>query len=1023
MAVYQSLTLTQLSQDAESNTSQVRILWQSTQTGSSYNMIEHDADYWIGVNTKPEELCTVAYYLPRNTAHTIVDRVITVPHNDKGEAELQVRTWMHTRLSAGVVELTEKLTLDTIPRASTVLASDGMIGGISRLAITKKNSLYHHSIGWEFAGKKGYVTENGEMTGEEVIFSGDRVDFQIPDSFYIGIPNAKSGICTLSITTYDNGSLVGQPQSTRFTVSVDESVCCPIVGGNVVDTNEVTLALTGDQRKLVRYYSRAHCQITAAAQKGAAITRKQIQGALVTGDSLTVEGFSAETVRFEAEDSRGFTAEHTEQVSLVKYVNLSCECVAEREDPVSGNASLYIFGDCYAGSFGAVDNELSICYSIDGGEPVALEPMLTEDHRYYASASLIEMDYTRVYGITVWVSDKLSKIEKQIILKKGVPVFDWGEEDFVFHVPVKIEGDLEVTGSLTVNGEEKPAPEEPAEEPVNAELEFVVERNIQDRNSVCVVEETGADVSAADNSAYFDKTHLVVQKDTYRLDKDTMLSLQNKKLVGNGSVSWKDWDNIAQGWKDTFDPTMLSGALKVRYADDPVYLSMKLPSEANFETDTITRPGMRASDYAAGNLVTVNNIGAIYPIDYTQLPDEIVICIGNLSLYTLSKEPNAKWKLHDKCSVPAGYAMYALPWSTSHDANVRLDDSKVSVCDGYMRFTLEKEDFAPMSGIAGSLAKTLHFWGNHNELDLMNNAAVITFYEVWVETPEAVGNLYVAPGCDRKSSDGSVISQNFWGRNVLLSTGKTVITGHNISDTLYEALRDTPNDTRLVYADYASVRGGDYDVKRLQEKVEKDLSDKGVKLNACFSALEITEVTNPGVNINPGVYETGYIDSGIDYDGYHNMSFRTKGYIKVESGRTIALYYDSAEWNNNDNGKSFYIYEYDINKSFIRGSNVTESELFFPSYVNGKKSYTLSADTVYIRICYNNWRAFSTPVSDIKAAIYYLEDARLEFVEYYADIEAVYGVKGDRVILTAPNGARFSLSVSNDGTLKTNLIA
>lgn len=1019
MAVYQSLTLTQLSQDKQANTSQVRILWQSTQTGSSYNMIEHNADYFVSINGKMEERFTAAYYLPRNTAHTIVDQVITVPHNDKGEAELQVRTWMNTRLSAGVVELTEKLTLDTIPRASTVLASDGVIGGISRLAIGKKNSLYCHSIGWEFAGQTGYVTENGEISEEEVIFSGDCVDFQIPDSFYAEIPNAKSGICTLTVTTYDNGSLVGQPQSTQFTVSVEESVCRPIVGGNVVDTNQVTLALTGDQGKLVRYYSRAQCEITAKAQKGAAITQKQIQGTLVTGNSLTLEGFSAETVRFAAEDSRGFTAECIQPVSLIEYVKLSCECAAQRDDPVSGNASLYIFGDYYAGSFGAVDNQLSVSYSIDGGEPILLEPMLTEDHRYYASASLTEMDYTRIYGITVWVSDKLGKIEKQIILKKGVPVFDWGEEDFVFHVPVKIEGDLEVTGSLTVNGEERPAPGDPVTEPVNAELEFVVEKNIQDRNSVCVAEETGADVSAADNSPFFDKSHIVVQKDTYKLDKDTMLSLQNKKLVGNGSVMWKDWNSISQGWKDTFDPTMLSGALKVRYADDPVYLSMKLPSEANFETDTITRPGMRASDYAAEKLVTVNSIGAIYPVDYTKLPDEIVICVGNLSVYTLSKQPNARWKLHDQCSVPAGYGMYSIPWNTSN--HVPIDDKKVTVCDGYMRFTLTRDDFAPMN-IEGSLAKVLHFWGNHRDLDFSDNAAVIVFYEVWLETPGAMGNLYTASGCDRKSTDSSIISQNFWGRNVLLSTEKTVIVGHNLSDARYEALRDTPNDTRLVYADFASVQGSDYHMKRLQEKVEKDLVDKGAKLDACFSNLEIMEVTKPGININPGVYETGYIDGGEDYNGYHNMSFRTKGFIKVESGRTIALYYDSAEWNNFNNGKPFYIYEYDINKTFIRGSNVSESTLFFPSYMNGNKSYTLAANTVYIRICYNNWSAFTTSVSDIKVAIYYIEDARREFVAYYADIEAVYGVKGDRVILTAPNGAQFALSVGNDGALKTKLI-
>ena len=452
MAIYQSLTLTQVSQNTQKNSSQVRLLWQSTQTGSSYNMIAHEAKYWVSVNGQPEEENIVSYYLPQNTAHPIVDCEITVPHNDKGEATVTVRTWMNTRLSAGVVELSERLTLETIPRASTVLASDALIGGFSRLAVTKRNNGYTHSIAWRFRDQSGYVTESGEISQQEHIFSADSVDFLIPDSFYDAIPNAKSDVCTLCISTYAGEEPIGQPQTAVFAVSVDESVCRPVVGGSVHDVNAVTLALTGDAHRMVRFFSDAHCEIMPLAQKGASIVKKLIQGTTVEENSLTVEEFAGETVRFEVIDSRGFTVGHTEQVELIPYIKLSCDAQAERDDPVSGNATLYIFGDCYAGSFGAVDNEVTVSYSIDGGPPVTLQPSVTEDQRYYASASLTGMDYTRVFSITVWVSDKLTKTEKQITLKKGVPVFDWGEADFAFHVPVHMDSDLNLNGTLTLGG-------------------------------------------------------------------------------------------------------------------------------------------------------------------------------------------------------------------------------------------------------------------------------------------------------------------------------------------------------------------------------------------------------------------------------------------------------------------------------------------------------------------------------------------------------------------------------------------
>ena len=41
-----------------------------------------------------------------------------------------------------------------------------------------------------------------------------------------------------------------------------------------------------------------------------------------------------------------------------------------------------------------------------------------------------------LYTLTVTVRDKLETAQKTLILPKGLPVFDWGEGDFAFHVPV-----------------------------------------------------------------------------------------------------------------------------------------------------------------------------------------------------------------------------------------------------------------------------------------------------------------------------------------------------------------------------------------------------------------------------------------------------------------------------------------------------------------------------------------------------------------------------------------------------------
>lgn len=451
MAVYQTLSITQISQDQEKNCSRVRILWKSTQTGASYNMVEATGTCTVYVNGQ-EQIEEVRYVLPKQTEQIIYDKEVMVFHDSKGEALVEVETWMNTKISAGVVKLYEKLQLPTIPRVSQVLASDALIGKNSRLAVSRKNSTYCHSIAWSFGGQEGYLDENGEPCGEEVKFTKESLDFSVPDSFYEEIPNAKSGLCTLTICTYGEDGIIGQPQISQFTVWADEKVCGPILTGGVEDINPETLSLTGDNRILVKCVSTARCTIFPVARKGAGIAEKSIAGKQVD-HSLEIPAVEQAVIPFAVTDSRGFTAQWLEQVEMVPYVPVSCEAVAERLSPVSGEAVLKLSGNYYSGSFGLAKNAISLSYSIGTGEKIPVEVTNLQDNRYYAEVLLTGMDYTKLYNITLWASDLLTSAEKRTTLKKGVPVFDWGEEDFAFHVPVKMDVPLSVacggTGGTT----------------------------------------------------------------------------------------------------------------------------------------------------------------------------------------------------------------------------------------------------------------------------------------------------------------------------------------------------------------------------------------------------------------------------------------------------------------------------------------------------------------------------------------------------------------------------------------------
>ncbi len=450
MAVYQSLSVTQIGQNQDENTSQVRILWQSTQTGGSYNDTQRTARYTIACNGGQAESFTVSYTLPMQATATILDTVVTVSHDSRGEGDITVTTWMNTNISAGVVELSQKLLLDTIPQAGTLRATEAYIGGVSKIAITRKNSEHTHSIFYRFGELSGYVDEAGRVQSQEVRFSQDSVDFAVPTEFYGQIPNEKWGVCQLFLYTYLGDTLVGQPQTAEFTATAEESVCRPEVTGQVVDVNGDTVALTGSDRIFIPYASQALCTMVATAQNSATIVRQEINGQPVT-EGLLLDP-QADSVSFLAEDSRGYITRQTVALEKVPYQKPSFDVGIARTDPVAGRAVLSVSGRYFAGDFGAVENSLALSYSLDGAERIAIGEVVCSGELFEATAMLEDMAYDRVYTVTVQVADALFSIQKQAVLKKTVPVFDWGEQDFAFHVPVMMDTPLSLQNGGTGKG-------------------------------------------------------------------------------------------------------------------------------------------------------------------------------------------------------------------------------------------------------------------------------------------------------------------------------------------------------------------------------------------------------------------------------------------------------------------------------------------------------------------------------------------------------------------------------------------
>lgn len=446
--------ITENSQNAAQNKTNVTVALTVSWNGGSYNTTGNAAGVLTVDGT--DYSFTAIFNADRKSSgsEVIFSKLLDISHDADGSKSLSCTASFATGTGAGTLTAAATKKLTRIPRESTVGATDANIGAASVICVSRSNAAYTHSVAYSFGGLKGYLADgSGTLSETEVKLQQTGLSFPIPESFYAQIPDARSGPCTLTVRTYLGDARIGQEKSCTFTVTAPEARCAPEVSGTVTDINEATAALTGDANVLVRGMSVAQCTITAQAKNGAAITRKTIGAVATEVDTRTISRIESPTVQFAAGDSRGYSTTFVKRAEMVDYVRLTCNARIARTDPTSGKAQLTVSGNYFDGSFGAQDNHLQVTCQVGDGESVEMDCQI-EGKQYFAQAELEGLDYRSAYSVTVTASDKLMTVPRTLTVGKGEPVFDWGEQDFAFYVPVNAQRGINgvFMGSKYVNG-------------------------------------------------------------------------------------------------------------------------------------------------------------------------------------------------------------------------------------------------------------------------------------------------------------------------------------------------------------------------------------------------------------------------------------------------------------------------------------------------------------------------------------------------------------------------------------------
>ena len=365
---------------------------------------------------------------------------LVVAHDEYGSCQVEVTltTAIYTETLSTVAEQWQ---LEDIQRASQIRAADAGIGSCATVVIGRGSSQFTHTVSYRFGSQTGGLDALGDPVAEPVRHGETTLNFLLPEDFYREIPDRPRDSCLLTCTTYYGEQEIGQSQCS-FTVTADPALCSPVVAGIVTPSDDLTLSLTDG--RLIPGISTAFCQVIALAQKEATLVSLTAGGvAMVEGDA-PLPGWSLPTVEVVATDSRGYTTRVELPCSYVDYVPVTNLAEVARRSPTADRAVVTLRGSGFAGNFGAADNELTATVDF-AGQQLTVPVALSEDGSYLQTVELPGLAYTQSYPITVTVADKAMAVTRQLTVRKGIPVFDWGENDFRFHVPVELP-------SLTLDG-------------------------------------------------------------------------------------------------------------------------------------------------------------------------------------------------------------------------------------------------------------------------------------------------------------------------------------------------------------------------------------------------------------------------------------------------------------------------------------------------------------------------------------------------------------------------------------------
>lgn len=346
------------------------------------------------------------------------------------------------------------------PAGSTIKSlSNFNIGQPFSLTTNKYNVDFYDKLVIKL-GSTTVKTMNGVGSTIQVDFTSSELN-----TIYGLTTNVQNADFTFELSSYDDSSMATQiGESSTKVVKGYIIASNPIISSkSAVDTNNTTIALTGNNTTLIKYNSNVKVSVVATGQNQATIKSVTINGITATlTNGAYVVSFNKTTINtfnIVVTDSRDFPTTASITLDMINYIELTLSPTVVRNQPTDGKAKISYSGNYFNGSFGSVSNTLKVQYrfkekgqefTVDD-EWIDMAPTITNNTYKESSFIADGVDYQKIYVFQVQAIDELDVEQAtEIILPKGLPVYNWDEDNFNVNVNATMQKDLKVAGNLKV---------------------------------------------------------------------------------------------------------------------------------------------------------------------------------------------------------------------------------------------------------------------------------------------------------------------------------------------------------------------------------------------------------------------------------------------------------------------------------------------------------------------------------------------------------------------------------------------